>query len=360
MEMDLASLYEHMHDALDGMYYSYSEHEYHLQKVNSTHNDLVHEAVFTFDKNLAFITWQNLAVLENVEATLPEVITILDGCRAKSVSPFDSKKILSYGQACQILMQLLKEGRFNLDKQILCAIHHYCAQADLKTDDRGAFRRENVIISGTSYVPPKYEDLEDIFKEGIDFINMHVDNPVEKALLAFLFCCRSQFFKDGNKRTVIVKPNTIKNKDGNKSYVVGIGIDNTVRRGFVSSITYAGETTVSLYKLMLTTIKQLFTGGVSAKDLSGPVGIYSIVDSQAKQGFQNIMYLTAYLSTNVGVINLLPFPAFDGGRVLFLIIEKIRRKPVPAKTEAMVNNIGFMLLMLLMVYVTFNDILRLF
>ena len=166
--------------------------------------------------------------------------------------------------------------------------------------------------------------------------------------------------KDGNKRTVIVKPNTIEDKDGNKSYVVGIGIDNTVRRGFVSSITYAGETTVSLYKLMLTTIKQLFTGGVSAKDLSGPVGIYSIVDSQAKQGFQNIMYLTAYLSMNVGVINLLPFPAFDGGRVLFLIIEKIRRKPVPAKTEAMVNNIGFMLLMLLMVYVTFNDILRLF
>ena len=166
--------------------------------------------------------------------------------------------------------------------------------------------------------------------------------------------------KDGNKRTVIVKPNTIEDKDGNKSYVVGIGIDNTVRRGFVSSITYAGETTVSLYKLMLTTIKQLFTGGVSAKDLSGPVGIYSIVDSQAKQGFQNIMYLTAYLSMNVGVINLLPFPAFDGGRVLFLIIEKIRRKPVPAKTEAMVNSIGFMLLMLLMVYVTFNDILRLF
>lgn len=166
--------------------------------------------------------------------------------------------------------------------------------------------------------------------------------------------------KDGNKRTVIVKPNTIEDKDGNKSYVVGIGIDNTVRRGFVSSITYAGEATVSLYKLMLTTIKQLFTGGVSAKDLSGPVGIYLIVDSQAKQGFQNIMYLTAYLSMNVGVINLLPFPAFDGGRVLFLIIEKIRRKPVPAKTEAMVNSIGFMLLMLLMVYVTFNDILRLF
>ncbi len=163
-----------------------------------------------------------------------------------------------------------------------------------------------------------------------------------------------------NKRTVVVKPNVVEDSEGNKSFVVGIGIDNTVKKGFVNSIKYAGDTTISLYKLMLTVLKQLFTGEVSTKDLSGPVGIYTIVDSQSKQGFQNIMYLTAYLSMNVGVINLLPFPAFDGGRVLFLIIEKIRKKPVPAKTEALVNSIGFMLLMLLMVYVTFNDILRLF
>ena len=63
---------------------------------------------------------------------------------------------------------------------------------------------------------------------------------------------------------------------------------------------------------------------------------------------------------NVGVINLLPFPAFDGGRVLFLIIEKIRRKPIKREVEGMVNTIVFGLLMLLMIYVTFNDILRLF
>lgn len=108
------------------------------------------------------------------------------------------------------------------------------------------------------------------------------------------------------------------------------------------------------------TLKQLFTGKVAVSDLSGPVGIYTVVDSQSKQGFQSIMYLTAYLAMNVGVINLLPFPAFDGGRVLFLIIEKARRKPIKAKTEAIVNSIGFGLLMLLMIYVTFNDILRLF
>ena len=63
---------------------------------------------------------------------------------------------------------------------------------------------------------------------------------------------------------------------------------------------------------------------------------------------------------NVGVINLIPFPAFDGGRVLFLIIEKIRRKPIKAKTEGMINSIGFILLMLLMVFVTINDVIKLF
>ena len=72
------------------------------------------------------------------------------------------------------------------------------------------------------------------------------------------------------------------------------------------------------------------------------------------------MYLIAFLSINVGVINLIPFPAFDGGRILFLIIEKIFKKPIPVKVENMVNSIGFMLLLLLMLYVTFNDILRLF
>ena len=164
----------------------------------------------------------------------------------------------------------------------------------------------------------------------------------------------------GKEREVVITPKIEEDEEGNKNFIVGIGLDNTIKKGFKESVIYACETTINLYKLMLTTLKQLFTGGVSVGDLSGPVGIYSVVDSQAKQGFQSIMYLTAYLSMNVGVINLIPFPAFDGGRVLFLIIEKIRRKPIKAKTEGMINTIGFGLLMILMLYVTFNDILRLF
>lgn len=166
--------------------------------------------------------------------------------------------------------------------------------------------------------------------------------------------------EDGSKRTVEITPEITEDEEGNKSYKVGIGMDTTKKRGIIASLSYAGETTVSLYKLMLTTLKLLFTGNVGINDLSGPVGIYSVVDSQAKEGIESLMYLTAYLSMNVGVINLIPFPAFDGGRVLFLIIEKLRKKPVKAKTEAMVNSIGFGLLILLMIVVTINDIIRLF
>ena len=155
-------------------------------------------------------------------------------------------------------------------------------------------------------------------------------------------------------------PNEVKDEEGNVSYVVGIGLDNEVKRGFGVSLKNATETTISLYKLMLTTLKELITGKFSVKDLSGPVGIYSVVDSQSKKGLQNILSLVAYLSMNVGVINLIPFPAFDGGRVLFLIIEKIRRKPIKAQTEGMINSIGFILLMLLMAFVTISDVIKLF
>ena len=72
------------------------------------------------------------------------------------------------------------------------------------------------------------------------------------------------------------------------------------------------------------------------------------------------MSLISLLCINVGVINLLPFPAFDGGRILFLIIEKLKGSPVSPKVENTIHSIGFILLMVLMIYITFNDILKLF
>ena len=148
--------------------------------------------------------------------------------------------------------------------------------------------------------------------------------------------------------------------DGNKIYRIGVTVSGKVEHGIIPAVKYAFVKTDSLFRQMFITIKGLFTGGLSVKQLSGPVGIYNIVGEQRQAGFENILYLVALLSINVGFINLLPLPAFDGGRILFLIIEKIKGSPVKPETEGLVNTVWFILLMLLMVYVTFNDILKLF
>ena len=157
-----------------------------------------------------------------------------------------------------------------------------------------------------------------------------------------------------------VSPMEVTDAEGNISYKFGIATNSVKERGFFKSIGYAFKKTISLFGSMFETLKYLFTGKVGVNQLSGPVGIYSIVDSQAKQGLEAVLYLVAYLSINVGVINLLPFPAFDGGRILFLIIEKLFKKPVSKRVENIIHSIGFMLIIALLIYVTFNDIIRIF
>ena len=85
----------------------------------------------------------------------------------------------------------------------------------------------------------------------------------------------------------------------------------------------------------------------------------TVIDQVKSQGFETLLYLTAYLSINVAIINLIPVPVFDGGRVLLLIIEKISRKKTNEKLEYILNLVGFGLMILLMIYVTFNDIIKL-
>ena len=118
--------------------------------------------------------------------------------------------------------------------------------------------------------------------------------------------------------------------------------------------------TVSIFKQMFFTVGNLFTGGIKLNQLSGPVGIYSVVGESRSGGLQNILYLMAFLSINVGFINLLPIPAFDGGHILFILIELIKGSPVNPDLENKIHMVFLILLMGLMVLITFNDILRLF
>ncbi len=165
--------------------------------------------------------------------------------------------------------------------------------------------------------------------------------------------------RDGEEHTITVKPKEIKNgKD--VSYHYGIGIQQKKTKGFISAFVYTGKKTVSIFKQMFVTVAYLFTGGIRLNQLSGPVGIYSIVGQQSKGGIANLLYLTAFLSINVGFINLLPIPAFDGGHILFIVIEKIKGSPVDPEIENKIHTVFLVLLMILMIVITFNDVLRLF
>lgn len=164
---------------------------------------------------------------------------------------------------------------------------------------------------------------------------------------------------ENGKTTVNVKPKKEKVKD-KTNYKYGIGLAQEKTHGFINAIQYTFKKTGSIFKQMAVTVGYLFTGGISINQLSGPVGIFSIVGEQSRSGIASVLYLIAFLSINVGFINLIPLPAFDGGHILFIIIEKIKGSPVNPKTENMIHTIGLFLLMLLMVYITFNDILKLF
>jgi len=151
---------------------------------------------------------------------------------------------------------------------------------------------------------------------------------------------------------------TVIPKEVEGGYTYGFALDNSIEKGFLAAIEYAFTKFSSLMSQLFIIIGYLFTGRLSLNSLSGPIGIYNIVGATAQRGFIDILYLIGYLSINVGFINLLPIPAFDGGRILFLIIEKIRRKPVSAKVENTIHSLGFIFLMILMIVITYNDIVR--
>ncbi|MGN0346489.1 MAG: RIP metalloprotease RseP [Lachnospiraceae bacterium] len=122
---------------------------------------------------------------------------------------------------------------------------------------------------------------------------------------------------------------------------------------------------------LITTVRSLVymvSGNASADDIAGPVGVATVIDDTIEQTSQyglftvilNMINIAVLLSVNLGVLNLLPLPALDGGRLIFLLLEAVRGKPVSAEKEGIVHLIGFVLLMLLMIFVFFNDIMRLF
>ena len=168
-----------------------------------------------------------------------------------------------------------------------------------------------------------------------------------------------------SEENVVIKmtPEMIKNADSPK---LGIALADAgvirypwylaIYKGFIATFIVLINIFVGFYFLL----KNLILGHGLVFDIAGPVGIASLVGQSAKLGFNYLLNITAMLSLSLAAINILPIPALDGGRIVFVILEKILKKPVPMKYEQIAHTIGFLLLMTLIVVVTWRDVAKLF
>lgn len=152
----------------------------------------------------------------------------------------------------------------------------------------------------------------------------------------------------------------------NGSYVIGISMDSvgTVKFPIHIALWEGGKLTINLFvgitKGLVGLIYGAITGTADFSSVSGPVGIAKYVGEASDIGFAYLMSFVGFISLNLAVLNLLPFPALDGGRILFVIIEAIKRSPIKPQISNTINAIGFGILILLMLVVTFKDIVKLF
>ena len=170
-----------------------------------------------------------------------------------------------------------------------------------------------------------------------------------------------QVIRGGEAKTLQVKPETKDNKT-----TIGVGLDqvDSVSYPFFQAIWEGFKHTFLLLWMIIVAffglIVNLFKGIGAGDAVGGPIKIAQMTGEVARFGLVNLMSFAAVLSLNLAVINFLPFPALDGGRIFFLIIEKIIGKPVNRETEAIIHNVGFFILIALVVLVTYKDIVGMF
>lgn len=207
------------------------------------------------------------------------------------------------------------------------------ATAGLKQDD--------LITSVNGKTIEKYDELSSVIQQ----------NAGKEIKLGIM--------RDGKEQTVAVTPKEV---TVNKQKIGQIGIQyaNTYDKNPLKAIPYGFEQTWMWLVQIVKILVVLVTGGFTLDALSGPVGIYEATSEVAKYGFITLLSWSAALSVNLGIMNLLPFPALDGGRLALFLYELVRGKPLDKNKEGVITFVGFACLMILMVAVTWNDIQRFF
>ncbi|MBT4128979.1 MAG: RIP metalloprotease RseP [Nitrospina sp.] len=158
-------------------------------------------------------------------------------------------------------------------------------------------------------------------------------------------------------------PKTIKGPDGNDLKIgeIGIGMSGLMvleQYGLIGSVSRAIKETWEMTSLIAISVQKMLFGSIPADQIGGPILIFQIYGEQAEQGFNEFIRLTALLSINLGLINLLPIPILDGGHILFFLIEIIKGRPVTEKNRELAQQVGFFMLISLMVFAFYNDIMR--
>lgn len=152
-------------------------------------------------------------------------------------------------------------------------------------------------------------------------------------------------------------------REGENIGLIGVRVGNHLvyeEAGFIDSFNAGFSNTYNFIKVILYSLKVIFTGEQSFKEaVGGPIAIAKMAGESAKLGFESLLFFTAILSINLGIINLFPFPVLDGGHLVILLIEGVRRKPLPIKTTLVIQKIGMAFLLALMIFIIFNDITKL-
>ncbi|OFM09818.1 RIP metalloprotease RseP [Staphylococcus sp. HMSC074C02] len=220
------------------------------------------------------------------------------------------------------------------------ANHYPAQQAGLKSGDK--------IVQVGQYKTKSFDDIQSA-------ANKIKDNKTT-----------IKFERDNQTKTVDITPKkqVIKQTKLNSETTYILGFQPEKEHTLIKPIALGFDQFVSastlIFKAVGTMIASIFTGQFSFDMLNGPVGIYHNVDSVVKQGIIALTYYTALLSVNLGIMNLLPIPALDGGRILFVIYEAIFRRPVNKKAETIIIAAGAIFVLIIMVLVTWNDIQRYF
>lgn len=164
--------------------------------------------------------------------------------------------------------------------------------------------------------------------------------------------------RNGDTKNVSITPKSVEGQNGSK--IGQLGVTRTLDNSILSILGYGFTQTISVIVLVLSALGSIFTKGFNLNQLGGPVAIYSLTSQVAKNGLIDLLSFMGMISANLGVMNLLPIPALDGGKLVLNFIEGIRKKPLDPEKEGYLTIAGAIFLFALMLLVTWNDIMKLF